>query len=668
MPVALAAVWPGLRRRQAIGRAARAVLQGTIGTDGNRLPAVGMTNLEARVHQSVLLIPYIHRDIEGDIRAFLRSRRPVLLIGSSLVGKTKTAAQVIAEEFSSWPVAIPDSKSALAEIEAQDVRLQDSVIWLDDIDRLIGPGGVTDGALRRLADARNVIIGTIRARAYDQLQPSDQLRPPEWDVLSVFGHVFISRDLTQQEQDRLACAIDDPDVQDRIHVVGLGEYVGAARQVAEALKLGAAGADPLGYALILGAADWRRCGITRPVPDSMLAPLAKSHLDQRSRARLADQDDFKAGLAWATRDINPNVALLQRTATNSYSIYDYAVDLISAQGKPIPESSWTMIIANADPPELVSLGYTAEVTYDLHEIAAQAWRKAADSGHANMVPIATVNLGQLLENQGELEGAKNAYQKAIESGHATAAPRAAVNLGALLQELGDLEGAKAAFQSAVESGHATAAPRAAVSLGLLLRGEGDMQGAKAAFQRAIDSGHADLAPRAEFNLGLLLESQGELEGAEDAYQKVIDSVHADLAPRAAVGLGLVLRRQGDLEGAKAGLQMAIDSGHADTAPMAEFSLGLLLQELGDLEGAKAAFQKAIDSGHVDMAPDAELNLGRLLRQQGDVQGAKAAFQRAIDSGHPDVAPWAKVLLGRLLRSDEEGSGKQDSTQHPEASR
>ena len=35
------------------------------------------------------------------------------------------------------------------------------------------------------------------------------------------------------------------------------------------------------------------------------------------------------------------------------------------------------------------------------------------------------------------DGAKAAYQQAIDSGHADAAPRAAVNLGSLLEEQGD---------------------------------------------------------------------------------------------------------------------------------------------------------------------------------------------------------------------------------------
>ena len=163
MPPALAALSQAFRRRHEIGQVARSGLQGTTGATGDKLPTADAAGLEARVHQTILPIPYIHRDEEESIRAHLRARRPVLLIGSSMVGKSKMAARVIVDEFSSWPVAIPDSKTAIADLDSKDVTLQDSVIWLDDIDRLIGPGGITDGALRRLVTSGNVIVGTIRS-------------------------------------------------------------------------------------------------------------------------------------------------------------------------------------------------------------------------------------------------------------------------------------------------------------------------------------------------------------------------------------------------------------------------------------------------------------------------------------------------------------------------
>ena len=661
-PPTIAALSQSLQRRQEIGRVARAGLQGTTGSDGHRLPTAGSSDLEARVHESVLPIPYIHRDVEDNICSYLRAQHPVLLIGSSMVGKTKMAARIIAEEFSSWPIAIPDSKTALADMDAKDVTLQDSVIWLDDIDRLIGAGGITDGALRRLAATGNVIVATIRARAYDQFQPSDQLRPPEWDVLSVFEHVFVDRDLTEHEQEQLTDALADPEIRDRIRTVGLGEYVGAAGQIVEALKLGSAGTEPLGYALVLAAADWRRCGMTRPISTTILADMARPHLDNRGRARLADPDAFNAGLTWATRDINPNVALLQPEATDSYSIYDYALDRISAQGTSIPDSTWAVIMANADIAELMLLGYTAHAVYHHDEIAAQAWRQAANSGDADVAPMAELGLGMLMRIHGDAQGAEDAFQKVIDSGDAEAAPLAAGQLGALLYEQGDEQGAAAAFQKAVDSGHADQAPKAAFALGLLLEKQGDVQGAKDLFQEVVDSGHADQAPMAATRLGLLLEKQGDVQGAKDLFQEAVDSGHADQAPMAATRLGLLLEKQGDVQGAKDLFQEAVDSGHADQAPKAALCLGTLLQEQGDVQGAAAAFQEAIDSGHADQAPVAGLCLGTLLQEHGDTQGAVAAFQEAIDSGHADAAPFAAGQLGVLLDEQGDVQGAKDAFQ------
>ena len=91
-PPALVAMSQGSQRRQETDRVARTGLQGTTGAGGRGLPTAGTADLQARVHQSVLPIPYIHRDEEETIRAHLRVRRPLLLIGSSMVGKTRMAA------------------------------------------------------------------------------------------------------------------------------------------------------------------------------------------------------------------------------------------------------------------------------------------------------------------------------------------------------------------------------------------------------------------------------------------------------------------------------------------------------------------------------------------------------------------------------------------------
>jgi len=75
--------------------------------------------------------------------------------------------------------------------------------------------------------------------------------------------------------------------------------------------------------------------------------------------------------------------------------------------------------------------------------------------------------------------AEVAYRRADERGD----PGGAYNLGVLLKERGDLEGAEAAYRRADERGH----PGGAYNLGVLLKERGDLEGAKAAWRRAADS-------------------------------------------------------------------------------------------------------------------------------------------------------------------------------------
>ena len=63
---------------------------------------------------------------------------------------------------------------------------------------------------------------------------------------------------------------------------------------------------------------------------------------------------------------------------------------------------------------------------------------------------------------------KGAFQQAIDSGHSDAAPKAEVNLGVVLEGQGDVAGAKVAYEHAIKSGHPDAAPMAENKLRNLL--------------------------------------------------------------------------------------------------------------------------------------------------------------------------------------------------------
>lgn len=223
-------------------------------------------------------------------------------------------------------------------------------------------------------------------------------------------------------------------------------------------------------------------------------------------------------------------------------------------------------------------------------------RQVVDTDVPEDDPGALVDLGVLLEEQGDAVSARDAYQRAIDLGHPEAASRAALNLGHLCQKQDDLPAARTAYQSAINSGHPGNAPLAAVGLGVLLKEHDDPKGAIIAFEEVVRSGHQDLAPHALNQLGVLYEEQGDVQAARNAFQQAVDSSHPDEGPDAAVSLGMLLDGLGEVQAARAVYQWAADSGHPEHAPRAEMLIGFLCAEQGDIAGAQVAYQRAIDSG------------------------------------------------------------------------
>ncbi|MBV8539653.1 MAG: hypothetical protein JO364_07390 [Pseudonocardiales bacterium] len=234
----------------------RRSVRGGRGSAGDHLPTVAEVDLRTlRIHPAVIHMPYLHRTAkEQEVREQLHAGRPVLLIGSSMVGKTRLAAAVARDLYPNRPILIPDSTAALAGLDEADMLPCDHVIWLDDLDRYLSGDRLTAGLIERLTE-RNAVVATLRTREWDRIQPTDRLRPPEWDVLSVFEKVTLDRDRDRPSDEDLAQAVPDPEVRERINRVGIGEYVGAGQHIADQLALGAQ-SHPLGYALVHGAADW----------------------------------------------------------------------------------------------------------------------------------------------------------------------------------------------------------------------------------------------------------------------------------------------------------------------------------------------------------------------------------------------------------------------------
>jgi tetratricopeptide (TPR) repeat protein len=267
-----------------------------------------------------------------------------------------------------------------------------------------------------------------------------------------------------------------------------------------------------------------------------------------------------------------------------------------------------------NPGVLVNLGIVLHERKDL-EGAARAFRRAIelDPSYA----MAHYKLAGVLRDRKDLEGAVRAYHKALDLDPSYAP--AHVNLGNALRDKKDAAGAIRAYRKALQL-----EPRFATAhynLGLSLGAGGDVEGALRAYRKAIE-----LNPRyaeAHNNVGVILFDKGKLKEASAAYRKAIDC-DPDLA-RGHFNLGVTLHARRDLKGAIQAFRKALQ---LDPRVARVYSnLGAALYDSKDLEGAAQAFRKTLELDPSDAAT--HTNLGLILEEKKDLQGAIRAFRKAI---------------------------------------
>lgn len=621
--------------------------------DSGRLAA-----LTARTHRAAFPIPYIRRDVESEIFGCLQEGRPVVLVGSSMVGKTRIAAAVIAESFADRPLHIPETRNSLRELAHSESVPHGSVVVLDDIDRLIGAGGISQSALLRLTGS-NILLATIRSHLYDAYLPTSGLRAPEWDVLAQFEPVFVGSELSAAEQLRLLKAVDDETQRECILHTGIGEYVGAAETISNALR-GAPSHQPLAMALILGAVDWARAGLRDPIPAEVLTKLATPYASERHVDMLSTLGgDYEKALRWATHEINPKVSLLTPARNNSFVINDYALDLLTRSASAVPETTWPILLDLAGPVELIDIACSAGASSHPH-ITEQALRLCEQHGDPDTAPIAAMLLGPRLRERRDAAGAELAYRRAIGSGHADAAPMAWYNLGNLLWSEGRTAEALAANRQAITASHPWASPQALLALGTRLEGSGDDAGAEKAYRDAID-----------WDIDFAKIKQDVEDGARAQGKKVVVAL-LDLRRRRAdpeviaialLRLGHLLRDRGEIDEARRAYERAAGLERGEAADEAHMALGNLLLDQDQLQGARNAFERAARSNDPHIASKAQCTLGQVLFKQHEMQQAETALRSSLASRHSDASVVAGVYLALVLLRSKRLDEMQDTLIH-----
>ncbi|MEO7260943.1 MAG: tetratricopeptide repeat protein [Jatrophihabitantaceae bacterium] len=410
-----------------------------------RFRTVGETGWEEfRIQPAAVEVDYVPRDAEQELRDRLVEGRPVLVVGHSMSGKTWMAYQVVREFYRDWQVWIPERPNGLAQLMASGVP-QQTVVWLDDLEAfLTSEQNLRRSWLTQLEDAGCRVVATIRSSEYEKFQPIGEVKPPQWEVLQRFALVRLFDD--EAEQNRIAATVDDASTSAGIRRYGIAEYVGGGYLALNRFHNGEA-AHPLAVAMLKAAADWRRLGF-ESIPEHTMCALAPDYLPEKIRA--TPGEDNAAALTRAAIEFGGRIKPLEPASTGEWRVFDFLLDYLSRDERPIPNAAWTAAssAARPHPVQQYFVGYQAYLD-GRRNLAEELWREAA-----TVIPQAAFNLGVLHDEQGDPDAAAAAYQLAVDSGHPDQAPMAAFNLGVLRLEQEEMEAAAAAFQLAIDTGHA----------------------------------------------------------------------------------------------------------------------------------------------------------------------------------------------------------------------
>lgn len=151
------------------------------GRDG-WLPQVSeVSDAQLRVHASRVDVPYIERDKQREVDRDLMARRPLLIVGHSMAGKTRLAASRVRALYPDATLLAPLPGTALRELVESGLDLVNAVVWLDDLERfLTGESWLDPGLLDTLVARGAVVVATIRRNALTVYRPRDEARPPQW--------------------------------------------------------------------------------------------------------------------------------------------------------------------------------------------------------------------------------------------------------------------------------------------------------------------------------------------------------------------------------------------------------------------------------------------------------------------------------------------------------
>jgi hypothetical protein len=252
-------------------------------TASGALPRVAeVETTRLRIHSAQVKVPYILRDAEEDLTSALQSRRPAVVVGHSMAGKSALAWHCVQTVFPDAHLVAPAPGKALRDLAEAGLGFKGVVVWLDDLERFLKGDDALDLALMdQLVSGGAVVVATIRRNEFSRYSSSNESRSAPSDVLQRFQRVSLQRRLNPRELDRVRDNVKDSVVLAGVTRYGLAEYLGAGPEAIDRFDDGET-VCPVGHALVRGAIDWRRAGLARFISVDVLTEVLPIYLEDRS--------------------------------------------------------------------------------------------------------------------------------------------------------------------------------------------------------------------------------------------------------------------------------------------------------------------------------------------------------------------------------------------------
>ncbi len=332
---------------------------------------------------------FVARDIDDLLIEALKRKRFVPLVGESTAGKSRAAYELMRANVPDHRVIQPTRRDTVQAAAEMAVATPPGVLWLDDLERFLGYGGLTGPAVRDvLAKRESFIVATMRSEEYAKFSgriatgldgPGRDALRQGWDVLRLAARIELPRMWSATEIARARRNRRDPRLIEAVghaREFGIAEYLAAAPQLlAEWRDAWAPATHPRGAAMVLAAVDARRAGVHRPLPMPVLQQIHEPYLQRRGGPRL-HPEIIEAAAAWATTPLYATSSLLV-PADGGFLAFDYLID--AAAKDRVPPESMQVLIEFATPEEALDIGEIAW-KWSLIDQAESAFRRAEAGG------------------------------------------------------------------------------------------------------------------------------------------------------------------------------------------------------------------------------------------------------------------------------------------------